>query len=210
MGVVSGPVCPCLHPAAARRLGPFWRFAGGGRLRTLDGRAGCARGWDGAGDGGGGEAGAVRCGAGAVAVAVRLLWDVVRCREVGAGAAGCRASLVCSRYAALCCAVLLSSYYLYGFNSSAFALSFVLALIVMYDATGVRWAAGLHAKAINQIVEYLDSGDVNDQEKDSSDLIPRLNESLGHRVIEVICGALLGFLIAFIAHIVRQGGLFPA
>ena len=140
---------------------------------------------------------------------LKTLVDAIRRRKFDrkrlAGAGGMPSS-----HSAVCCAVLLSSYYLYGFNSSAFALSFVLALIVMYDATGVRWAAGLHAKAINQIVVYLDSGDVNDQEKDLSDLIPKLNESLGHRVIEVICGALLGFLIAFIAHIIRQGGLFPA
>ena len=102
---------------------------------------------------------------------LKTLVDAIRRRKFDrkrlAGAGGMPSS-----HSAVCCAVLLSSYYLYGFNSSAFALSFVLALIVMYDATGVRWAAGLHAKAINQIVEYLDSGDVNDQEKDLSDLIP--------------------------------------
>ena len=93
-----------------------------------------------------------------------------------------------------------------GYASGVFAVAVVVALIVMYDATGVRWAAGLHAKAINQIVEYLDSGDVNDQEKDLNDLIPKLNESLGHRVIEVICGALLGVAIAVIGQLLRQGG----
>ena len=47
-----------------------------------------------------------------------------------------------SSHSAVTCAVLLTSYYLYGFNSSTFALAFVVALIVMYDATGVRWAQG--------------------------------------------------------------------
>ena len=93
-----------------------------------------------------------------------------------------------------------------GLSSPLFAMVLVFSCIVMYDATGVRWAAGLHAKAINQIVEYLDSGDVNDQEKDLNDLIPKLNESLGHRVIEVICGALLGVAIAVIGQLLRQGG----
>ena len=111
-----------------------------------------------------------------------------------------------SSHSAVCCSVVLTSYFLYGFQSPVFALAFIVALIVMYDATGVRWAAGLHAKAINQIVEYLDSGDVNDQEKDLNDLIPKLNESLGHRVIEVICGALLGVAIAVIGQLLRQGG----
>ena len=103
--------------------------------------------------------------------------------------------------------MVLTAYFLYGFQSPAFALAFIMALIVMYDATGVRWAAGLHAKAINQIVEYLDSGDVNDQEKNLNDLIPKLNESLGHRVIEVICGALLGIAIAVAGQFIRQGGI---
>ena len=113
-----------------------------------------------------------------------------------------------SSHSAVCCSVVLTSYFIYGFQSPVFALAFIVALIVMYDATGVRWAAGLHAKAINQIVEYLDSGDVNDQEKDLNDLIPKLNESLGHRVIEVICGAALGIVIAFLGQVIRQGGFF--
>ena len=73
----------------------------------------------------------------------------------------------------------------------------------MYDATGVRWAAGLHAKAINQIVEYLENDDKEAGKKSLNDLIPRLNESLGHRVIEVICGALLGIFIAVLGQFLR-------
>lgn len=113
-----------------------------------------------------------------------------------------------SSHSAVTCAVLLTSYYLYGFNSSTFALAFVVALIVMYDATGVRWAAGLHARAINQLVEYLNNSEDQENKNALAELIPRLNESLGHRVIEVICGALLGFAIAFIAHLIRQGEVF--
>ncbi len=109
-----------------------------------------------------------------------------------------------SSHSAVTCSVLLTSYYLYGFNSPIFALSFVLALIVMYDATGVRWAAGLHAKAINLIVERLEeTGEEVDRES-LKEAIPKLNETLGHRLIEVICGALLGFLIAFLAHLIRS------
>ena len=108
-----------------------------------------------------------------------------------------------SSHSAVTCSVLLTSYYLYGFNHPVFALAFVLALIVMYDATGVRWAAGLHARAINHIVEYLEQSDDETTRQALHDLIPRLNESLGHRVREVICGAALGFVIAFIAHLVR-------
>ena len=113
-----------------------------------------------------------------------------------------------SSHSAVCCSVVLTSYFLYGFQSPVFALAVIMALIVMYDATGVRWAAGLHAKAINQIVEYLESEDPNNKKESLNDMIPRLNESLGHRVIEVICGALLGIVIAIIGQLARQGGLF--
>ena len=86
-----------------------------------------------------------------------------------------------------------------GYASGVFAVAVVVALIVMYDATGVRWAAGLHAKAINYIVEYL--GDENTKDKDQlKEMIPKLNESLGHRMIEVVCGALLGFAISLIGY----------
>ena len=141
-----------------------------------------------------------------VAQFIKTALDAVKHRSFNrqrlAGAGGMPSS-----HSAVCCSVVLTAYFLYGFQSPAFALAFIMALIVMYDATGVRWAAGLHAKAINQIVEYLDSGDVNDQEKNLNDLIPKLNESLGHRVIEVICGALLGIAIAVAGQFIRQGGI---
>lgn len=110
-----------------------------------------------------------------------------------------------SSHSAVTCSVLLTSYFLYGFDSPVFALAFVMALIVMYDATGVRWAAGLHAKAINYIVKYLEASDDDnaDEKKFIHEMIPRLNESLGHRRIEVACGALLGFIIAVIFEILR-------
>lgn len=111
-----------------------------------------------------------------------------------------------SSHSAVTCSVLATSYFLYGFDSPIFALSFVLALIVMYDATGVRWAAGLHAKAINFIVNYLEKNDddTNAENDFIHDMIPKLNESLGHRRIEVACGALLGIVIALIFELARN------
>ena len=44
-----------------------------------------------------------------------------------------------------------------GFNSSGFAISSVLAIIVMYDAAGVRRASGQHASVLNMLIDYLDS-----------------------------------------------------
>lgn len=138
---------------------------------------------------------------------IKTILDAIKHRSFNrqrlAGAGGMPSS-----HSAVCCSVVLTSYYLYGYQSPIFALAFIVALIVMYDATGVRWAAGLHAKAINHIVEYLENDDDENGKKSLNDLIPRLNESLGHRVIEVICGALLGIVIAVIGQIVRQGGVF--
>ncbi len=138
---------------------------------------------------------------------IKTILDAIKHRSFNrqrlAGAGGMPSS-----HSAVCCSVVLTSYYLYGFQSPIFALAFIVALIVMYDATGVRWAAGLHAKAINHIVEYLESDNIEDGKNSLNDLIPRLNESLGHRVIEVICGAFLGIVIAVIGHIIRQGGVF--
>ena len=105
-----------------------------------------------------------------------------------------------SSHSALVCGVALCAFTTYGYQSPVFALAMVLAVIVMYDATGVRWAAGLHARAINDLVDYLtDSEDFGSLQE----MIPELNESLGHRIIEVVCGALLGIVIALLHHLFR-------
>lgn len=141
----------------------------------------------------------------AAAQAIKTVIETVKHKQFDrhrlAGAGGMPSS-----HSAVTCSVLLTSYYLYGFNSPIFALSFVLALIVMYDATGVRWAAGLHAKAINHIVEFLEQENTPEGQRALHELIPKLNESLGHRLREAVCGAGLGFLIAIIGHFIRQGG----
>lgn len=77
-----------------------------------------------------------------------------------------------------------------GVSSVFFAVAAVFAGIVMYDATGVRQAAGKHAKAINQIVRQLR------YEHRVDDI--SLKELLGHTPLEVIAGALLGFIVAYI------------
>lgn len=75
-----------------------------------------------------------------------------------------------------------------GLSSSLFAVSAVLAGIVMYDAAGVRRAAGKQAKVINKLVEEMR---VEHTIKET-----RLKELLGHTPLEVLAGALLGFIVA--------------
>lgn len=76
----------------------------------------------------------------------------------------------------------------YGVASPLFAICFILAAIVMYDATGVRRAAGEQAKLLNHIVTDLFSGDPNYSQK-------ALKELIGHTPLQVVMGALLGLII---------------
>ncbi len=95
-----------------------------------------------------------------------------------------------STVTALCIAVGLTE----GFSSAVFAVSFILALVVMYDAAGVRRAAGQQAKILNKIIE--DWGKANYRETEK-----KLKELLGHTPVEVFAGALLGIAIALIRHL---------
>ena len=83
-----------------------------------------------------------------------------------------------------------------GTSSPIFALAALFAAVVMYDAMGVRYAAGEQAKVINQLVdEWLDTMKF-DQEK-----IPHfkeLKEMLGHTPIEVIGGIIVGVVVSSI------------
>lgn len=74
-----------------------------------------------------------------------------------------------------------------GLDSTLFALAVVFALVVMYDAAGVRRAAGKQAKVLNSIIEDLNRRELHPE---------RLKELLGHTPVEVVAGALLGILVA--------------
>lgn len=77
-----------------------------------------------------------------------------------------------------------------GFNSTDFAIVLVFALIVMYDASGVRRSVGKQAVILNQIIDDFSHGKFNQQE--------RLKELVGHTPKEVYFGALLGILLGVI------------
>ena len=78
----------------------------------------------------------------------------------------------------------------YGFDSAIFAIATVFSLIVMYDAAGVRRAAGKQAEVLNQIIEQIYQKNEITQE--------RLKELIGHTPIEVFAGCLLGIVFALI------------
>lgn len=82
-----------------------------------------------------------------------------------------------------------------GFDSTEFVICCVLALVVMYDASGIRRAAGQQAKMINMIIDTW-------EETDPLEKQIRLKELLGHTPLEVIAGACLGAVIAVLAEAV--------
>jgi acid phosphatase family membrane protein YuiD len=79
-----------------------------------------------------------------------------------------------------------------GWSSGEFALATVFAVIVMYDAAGVRQAAGKQARILNQIVDELFSEDATFNED-------RLKELLGHTPVQVFAGSALGIIVSWIA-----------
>jgi uncharacterized protein len=94
-----------------------------------------------------------------------------------------------SSHSALVTAVSISIGLQEGFNTSLFALSAAIAMIVIYDAAGVRRQAGIHAERINEIMrKFIESGHFPEGE---------LKEMLGHTTVEVIFGILLGILVCW-------------
>lgn len=80
-----------------------------------------------------------------------------------------------------------------GFDSVEFAIAIGYALVVMYDAAGLRRSTGKIAACLNKICDdYYEKGQVP---------VARLKELLGHTPFEVFVGALLGAYIAFVNHL---------
>ncbi len=93
-----------------------------------------------------------------------------------------------SSHSATVCAVVTATAKICGTNSAEFALAFILAFIVMYDAAGVRRAAGEQAKVLNRIAQDISEGETKYLDKD-------LKEFIGHTPFQVVVGGLLGIVI---------------
>ena len=96
-----------------------------------------------------------------------------------------------SAHSALVGALATSVGSLKGWSSAEFAIACLFAIIVMYDAAGVRQAAGKQAKILNQIVDELFQEKHNLNEE-------RLKELLGHTPFQVLVGLSLGISIAMV------------
>lgn len=79
-----------------------------------------------------------------------------------------------------------------GFSSYQFAIALVVALIVMFDAQGVRRSSGKQAVILNKFLDDIYWGKRIEEQ--------RLKEFLGHTPIEVFAGAVIGVLISVIAY----------
>ncbi len=78
----------------------------------------------------------------------------------------------------------------YGLDSGIFAIALIMACVVMYDAAGIRRAAGKQARILNKILDTpgLTTGEVQE----------RLIEALGHTPVQVFVGAIVGTVVGFI------------
>ncbi len=97
-----------------------------------------------------------------------------------------------SSHSATVMALVTSTLMHYGSASFEFAISGVLALIVMHDAMGVRRQAGKQAVVINNMMDWFKQMDQD---------IPveqKLKEFVGHTPLQVLFGALLGILVGFV------------
>ena len=85
-----------------------------------------------------------------------------------------------------------------GFDSILFAISIGYALIVMYDATGIRRAAGKTAACLNKMMDDFYHHDLQAAGG-------KLKELLGHTPFEVVMGAIFGVLFAYAYHMYLLG-----
>ena len=96
-----------------------------------------------------------------------------------------------SSHSATVVALLVSSAIQYGFASFNVAVSFLLAIIVMSDATGVRYETGKQATVINELVKEIFSGK-------STDINQNLKTLIGHTPFQVFIGGILGAAVALL------------
>ena len=97
-----------------------------------------------------------------------------------------------SSHSATVCGLTTAAALRYGVSSFAFAVCFVLSMVVMYDATGVRRETGKQAKLLNSILSE------NPLKLNAEVLQEKLKEYVGHTPLQVVAGAILGICLALV------------
>ena len=106
-----------------------------------------------------------------------------------------------SCHSATVCSLATITLLIHGAASTEFAITAMLAIIVMYDARGVRRETGTQAVIINEIMEYLTHfGDEKYKAPEFSH--EELKELIGHTPLQVLVGALFGILVAVASYYV--------
>lgn len=100
-----------------------------------------------------------------------------------------------SSHSATVCALATAAGLEYGGGSFQFAMSAIFAIVVMYDAMGVRRETGIQAKVLNEMMELF-----TNMGKEMS-VEDKLKEFVGHTPLQVLMGALLGILIAVLMYL---------
>ena len=95
-----------------------------------------------------------------------------------------------SSHSATVCGMTTAAMLRYGVGSFEFAVSFVVSMVVMYDAIGVRRETGKQAKLLNSILME------NPLKLNAEVLQEKLKEYVGHTQLQVMAGAILGILLA--------------
>lgn len=98
-----------------------------------------------------------------------------------------------SSHSATVCAMVTATYMEHGSASFAFAIALTVAIIVMYDAIGVRRETGIQAQLLNNIIKIFE--DMGREELSAQD---KLKEFVGHTPFQVLMGGILGILIAIL------------
>lgn len=98
-----------------------------------------------------------------------------------------------SSHSSTVCSLATATYFIYGANSFEFAMAAIFAIIVMYDAMGVRRETGIQAKVLNDMLKSFE-----EMGKGKISTVDTLKEFVGHTPLQVLMGALLGILIAVI------------
>ena len=125
---------------------------------------------------------------------IKTIIDVIISKELNlerlVGAGG-----MPSCHSATVCALATSSGLIYGLGSFAFAISCVFAVVVMYDARGVRRETGTQAVLLNRMMDYIKATEPVQWKIQFNQ--EKLKELVGHTPLQVVVGALLGIGMAF-------------
>ncbi|RAM49777.1 MAG: divergent PAP2 family protein [Hapalosiphonaceae cyanobacterium JJU2] len=126
-----------------------------------------------------------------MAQALKLIIEIIKNRKLNVSVLVTTGGMP-SAHSALVTALAVGVGQTHGWASAEFALATVFAIIVMYDAAGVRQAAGKQARILNQMIDEL----FHEHPEFTGD---RLKELLGHTPFQVIAGSALGITISCLA-----------